>query len=447
MLKYHKFSILLVVTAIVFYGAFGYDLVRSDFFRLLSLYVALFFVSYKLIQIHKTNFWFLAGVALVFRLVFLFAIPNLSQDFYRFIWDGRLMMQGLNPYLSTPKEFISSGNYSIVSQAQQLYDGMGNLNASHFTNYPPVCQWIYAVAGLLAHKSILGSVIVMRLFLIAADFGTLYFGKKLLEKLNFSAHRIFLYILNPAIILELTGNLHFEGLMVFFLIAFLYFLFHKKWLLSAVFIGLSISVKLVPLILLPTLFNYFRKQEHLNLQKLLVFYGLTALTISVTFLPFLSGRFMENFIGSVGLWFHKFEFNASVYYVIRWLGFKFVGYNIIYFSGIVLSIITFLGVMRLSFYRKNNSLKKLITSMLWAFSLYLLLATTVHPWYLVTLLGLSIFTRYKFPLVWSLMIVLSYFAYGTDGFHENLAVVALEYIVVIGVFLYEVKAPEREFYS
>jgi hypothetical protein len=104
------------------------------------------------------------------------AIPNLSQDFYRFIWDGRMILEGFNPYLYTPESFFVNGEFPIA-QAQELYVGMGSLSASHYTNYPPLNQLCFVIAGLFASKSILGSAVALRLIIIAADFGTLHFGK------------------------------------------------------------------------------------------------------------------------------------------------------------------------------------------------------------------------------------------------------------------------------
>jgi len=76
--------------------------------------------------------------------------------------------------------------------------------------------------------------------------------------------------------------------------------------------------------------------------------------------------------------------------------------------------------------------------MLFVLSLYYFTATTVHPWYIATLLILSIFTRYKFVLVWSFVVMLSYVAYTHTNYTENLWLVALEYILVYGVFIWEV---------
>jgi len=189
-LKLNKIPVLFSVLCAFFYASFAYDLDRTDFIKLAMLYGALFFLSYKLVQICRDNFRFLVYLSVAFRLVFIFSIPNLSQDFYRFVWDGRMLLNGLNPYLFTPQSLIEMGQLPFV-QAQELYDGMGMLNASHFTNYPPIKQLVFVIAAIVSGKSILGSVIVMRLFLIAADLGTLYFGKKLLEKLQIPTNTIF----------------------------------------------------------------------------------------------------------------------------------------------------------------------------------------------------------------------------------------------------------------
>tara|TARA_R110000850_G_scaffold254614_1_gene380189 strand:+ start:75418 stop:76779 length:1362 start_codon:yes stop_codon:yes gene_type:complete len=444
-LNLYRIPLLMVAASLVFYWSFAYQLERSDFIKLFSLYAALFFIFYKLVQINAGNFKFLLWTGIALRAVFILSIPNLSQDFYRFLWDGRLLMQGINPYLSTPASFALPGMMGI-HQAQELIDGMGALNASHYSNYPPLSQGIYALAALLAGKSILGSVIVLRLVLIAADIGTVLFGKKLLEKLQLPAHHIFWFFLNPFIIIELTGNLHFEGVMVFFLVGALYFLATKKWLWSGIFLGLSVATKLLPLLFLPLLLPYFITQfptKAAALKKLIIYYITVLATVLVLFVPFLSEAFLQNFGKTLSLWFVTFEFNASVYYLIRWIGFETVGWNIIGTVGTILPVITLLFVLYLSLFRKAASIRHLATLMLFAFCFYLLLSTTVHPWYLTIPLVLSLFTRYRFLLVWSFMIVLSYTAYGPGGFQENLWLVALEYVVVIGYFVWEVGVKKR----
>lgn len=454
--KYHKIPLLFVILSSIFYVSFAYDLVRTDTTKLLLLYAALFICAFKIVKTTGFYYRLLVISAILFRLLFLFAIPNLSQDFYRFIWDGRMVLEGLNPYLYTPDSFITNGQFPIA-QAQELHSGMGALSASHFTNYPPLSQLCFLIAGIFSGKSILGAVVIMRVLIIAADFGILYFGKKLLDRLKLPSNRIFWYILNPFIIIELTGNLHFEGIMIFFLVWSLYLLHSGKWKWAALILACSISVKLIPLMFLPLFFGYFTKQkrdtlpapvlsrcERLGMQKLIVFYTIVGITTLLLFLPFFSIEIIENYSQTVGLWFGKFEFNASFYYLLREIGFAITGYNEIAIIGKVLPIIALLIILSFSFFRKNNTIPKLATSILLTFTCYLFLSTTVHPWYIATLVILCIFTNYKFPLVWSFALVLSYLAYTNTSNMENLWIIGLEYIIVFTVFIWEVFIQKRK---
>lgn len=445
-LSLYRIPILFIITCIGFYLSFTYDLARTDFIKLIGLYAALFFFSFKIIQQLKTKIWVLIALAVIFRLLLIPALPQLSQDYFRFIWDGRLLASGWNPYHYLPLQLIENPNIPFL-HAHKLFEGMGALSAGHYTSYPPLNQLLFAVAAVIAGKSILGSVIVLRILIIAADIGTLYFGRKLLRNLNLPEHRIFWYILNPFIIIELTGNLHFEGIMIFFLVLSLYLLHQKKWLWSAIVMGLSISLKLIPLLFLPILFSYFLNASRqtveattkpLGFKKLILYYLVALATLIVTFLPFVSSQLISNFAHSIGLWFQKFEFNASIYYLVRWLGFHIKGYNIIATAGRILPAVTLLIILCLSLFRKNSSTQKLISSMLFAISIYFFLATTVHPWYLATPLILSIFTNYKYIIVWTAVIMLSYSAYSNADFAENLWLVALEYCVIFGYFSWEI---------
>ncbi|KAB1067562.1 mannosyltransferase [Tamlana haliotis] len=480
--KLKKTPLRLVTLCFITYWAFAYNLVRTDYVKLIGLYAALFYLFYKLVQLLKGNTKALTYLAFAFRAIFIYAIPNLSQDFYRFIWDGRIIFEGINPYLNTVNALIAKGDVP-VAQALELQKGMGDLNASHYSNYPPLNQLCFTIAALFSSQNILGSVIVMRVLIIAADFGTLYFGRKLLEKLNLPTYHIFWYILNPFIIIELTGNLHFEGVMIFFLIWSLYLLHLKKWEWAAVMFALSISVKLMPLIFLPLFYQWFvrpststakpisietseacpnskiinadaapNKQNTFRkgLFNLIKFYSIIGLCTLLLFAPFYSSEFINNYAATVALWFQNFEFNGSLYYIARTIGYSFRGYNEIAFIGKGIAILVVLVVLVLSFFRQNKTTVQLITAMLFALSFYYFTATTVHPWYVATLLILSVFTKYKFPLVWSFMIILSYLAYlniNQADKSENLWVIALEYSVVYGVFIWElfVKTEAKKF--
>jgi hypothetical protein len=438
-IKYKKLPLVFIILSSILYLIFAYDLARTDTLKLPLLYVGLFVFAYLVIKSSGFYFRILVIASVLFRLLFLFAIPNLSQDFYRFIWDGQMILSGLNPYLSTPDYQMELGALTNFPNQLELYHGMGSLSASNYTNYPPLNQLCFVIANLFPGHSILNSIVGMRILIIGADLGTLYFGKKLLEKLNIPSGRIFWYILNPFIIIELTGNLHFEGVMVFFFVWSLYLLHCRKWLISAIILACSISIKLIPIMFLPLFFKWFKKENgKVNFKKLIKFYSVVGVTLILFFIPFFSMEFITNYSKTIGLWFGNFEFNGSIYYLAREIGYAITGYNEIAIITKIFPLISLSIILYFSFFRATHTITELATSMLLTLSCYLFLSTTVHPWYLTTLIILSIYAAYRYALIWSIVIILSYFAYADIDYTENLWVLAFEYLIVFSGFIWEV---------
>jgi len=429
-LKEHKTPILAIIASFLGYYYFGYELARGDFNSLLISYTGLFLLFLYLIK--KDLTWHsLVIITILFRLLFIIATPSLSQDFYRFIWDGRMLLNGFNPYLYLP-ELYQTSNYIIPNQATELVAGMGKLNASHYSNYLPLNQLCFTIAALFANNNILGSIVVMRALIILADIGVLFFGAKLLKALQLNPKAIFLYLLNPLIIIELTGNLHFEGIMIFFLVWSLYLLQRHKWKLAAIVLACSISLKLLPLLFLPLFFQQFK------FKRLLGFYTIVGVTSLLFFAPFISENLLTNYSKTIGLWFGTFEFNGSIYLLIREIGYFINGYNIIGSVGKITPLVVFLFILLISFFRNNTPTKQLITALLFGLSFYLFTSSTIHPWYVAMLLVLSIFTKYRFPLVWSFTIILSYSFYKNEAFINNYWLIFIEYVLVFGMMIWEI---------
>lgn len=447
-------DVLLILISIILYFVFAYYLERTAFQKLILIWFSLFGCFYVLLKNSKLSFNNLVGISILFRLIFLFSIPNLSQDYFRFIWDGRMILEGLNPYLSLPETLIQQGVYPI-NEALELYNGMGELNGSHYTNYPPLNQVCFLIAALFFNNSIFGSIVILKAIIILADVGILYFGKKLLVQLNLPAKNIFWYLLNPFIIIEMTGNIHFEPVMLFFFIWGFYKLHQQKWIFAAILIACSVSVKLIPLLFLPLFFQWFVKLPNYNkttkmlwigfkfkpkeFLKLISFYTLIIAVTILFFIPFYTSALITNYTNSVSLWFKDFEFNASFYYIFREIGYLFRGWNEIRIIGKITPILTILFLFIITFFRKNKTETQLLTAFLFGLCFYYFTATTVHPWYLATPIILAVFTKYKFPIVWSLVIILSYQAYSNTPWTENLWFVAIEYFVVFSFLIYEIK--------
>ena len=424
-----KTAVSVIGISMILYIIWAYNLARFEHDKLLLLYTVLFGGYYFIVKNQKIKESWLSYLAVLFRLLFLLASPNLSQDFYRFIWDGRLILEGLNPYLHTPNELMASSP-GLFSQMNTLYEGMGALSAKHYSNYPPIHQLPFIIAALISKHSILGSVVVLRLILISADLGILVFGKKLLKKLNKPTRTMYWFILNPLVIIELTGNLHFEGLMLCFFIMSLYFIHSKKWHMAAVVMALSIAVKLVPILSLPLFLN------KLGWKKSVRFYCIIIGVMAILFIPFFNYEFFENYSSTIGLWFSNFEFNASVYYFLKWGQAITNGLSLINSMGIIVACVVTLQTSYLLLKKKKGT-SQLLLAILWVLSGYYFISTTVHPWYIISLLLLSVFTNYKFVLVWSYTLILSYLAYNEFSVKESSSVLILVYTPVILMLAWE----------
>lgn len=429
------------------YYAFGYVLDRSQSEILLVSYAGLWLLSWPWLRItNKTqylalNSWrtdFYAG--LILRMVLLFSWPQLSQDVYRFLWDGALFAQGISPYLYTPNSLITAQEPSGIDipNAAQLLSNMGALSASNFSNYPTIKQIIFALPYWLGLTGIMAQISMLRVVIILADIGVFFIGRRLLLYRSLNPKYINWYFLNPLIILELTGNCHFEGIMALSLLTGLLMLVGKRYLLSGTLLGVGIGIKLIPLMLVPVIVAYIlREDKNSSIAKPLLYFGTGLMgTTALTFIPLLNPESLTHYTETTGLWFTKFEFNASIYYLLRWIGFQWKGYNLIAQIGPALSLITLLIILYLS-YRVWRKRADLFQVMMYSILVYLFCATTVHPWYWTTALVLSILVKSRIGLMGSLFIFLSYTAYRGDMVREQGLWLSIEYISLFAYILWE----------
>ncbi|WKN41505.1 polyprenol phosphomannose-dependent alpha 1,6 mannosyltransferase MptB [Tunicatimonas pelagia] len=406
-----------------------YSLQRYETTELLSVYTLAFiaYVGCALLTDSKRSIYLLIGVAVVGRLILLPAQPNLSDDIYRFVWDGRLLQQNVNPFAYLPSELANGKADSLgIDIDPELYASLNS--PDYYTIYPPINQAVFTLAVKLFPNSLTGSTWVIRAILLLAELGTLWLLLQLAKQYRIPPKQILWYALNPLVILEMTGNLHFEALMIFFLLGSVYLLEKQKWIASALLFALAVCTKLLPLMFLPL---YLRR---LGWQKALMFYTVVGVATLLLFLPLLSSELIAGLQGSIGLYFQKFEFNASLYYIVREIGYYRKGYNIIQTAGSQLAITAFLLII---FYTLLERKRRIIDSFGWVWLIYLLFALTVHPWYVLPLLALTVLTPYRYAVVWTYFIFLTYAGYTIDGFQENLWLVSLEYSVVLGWLGYE----------
>jgi len=463
-----KWAWLLAPLLLLAISYLGLQVGQSDFYPLIGLYTFLFLsylTIYRWAAPESLGFWW--GIGIAMRLILVFCLPLLSDDVYRFIWDGQLIIHGYNPFHYLPSTLMEEGP-AIPGLTQELYEALNSPN--YYTIYPPVAQATFAIATYLFPTSIYGAAVVMTAFLFLFELGSIWLIIQLLAHWQMPIKNSLLYALNPLIIIEVCGNLHYEGAMVFFLLLGIWLIVMGRFYSSAAILAFSVASKLLPLMFFPLWVRrlgriendgegkrsdegvkrrsggrswegYLKDQIQLlwqiDIKKNVRYFVFCFIIIAALFSPLLNGVFIQNFGNSIGLYFQKFEFNASIYYLLRWIGFQFTGYNIIATIGPCLALGTLTGIVLLFGLEQNPKWKTLPLQLLWAICLYLLFTTTVHPWYTSLPIVLCLFTRFRFPIVWSGLIYLTYINYSAEVYHENLWVVGIEYGLVAVVFLAE----------
>jgi alpha-1,6-mannosyltransferase len=409
----------------------GYFTVRTDFIRLVTLYTVLFglyiFISYA--RYFRSNVKIIIGVALLLRLALLVMRPNLTDDYFRYIWDGLLVASGHNPYLSLPSEVIASSPQNIPGISADLY---GKLNSPNFYSaYPPAAQLFFSLSARLAGGSVFGNVILMRIIVLFAEFGTMALMYRLCAIFDLPQTTVLLYAFNPLVIMELTGNLHLEAMMIFFLLLAIYLMVKRKRAFSAVSFALAAGTKLVPLIFLPFMI------KRLGAKKSLFYFLIVGAATLLLFLPFLSTKSLSNYFSSLALFLRVFQFNSAIYSIFQWIGFQNVNAGILNLAYVVLPALCFLGITLVAIKERGCGWQSLFAMMTLSLTLYLFTAANVHAWYLTPLVMLSAFTRFRYVIPWTFIVIFTYATYKTIPYSENLWLVAVEYLTVGAWIVYD----------
>lgn len=370
-------------------------------------------------------------LGILVRVIAIFSFPNLSDDIYRFVWDGMMINEGYSAFSFLPSEYPGQ----ITPFHDFLLERMNSKD--YYSVYPTILQGIFSISYFLAPSNIFVQSILLKLFVVLAELITLIYASKIFEKLGSPKERFLWYFLNPLVIIELTGNIHMEAIMISGFAVFIYYFFWgaqgpKKYILAALTLSISVGAKLITVLALP--FSWKRLKNN----NKVVFYTWITLFLVILFFPMFYSS-IRNFGTGLDLYFQKFEFNASIYYILREIGYLIKGYNLIYTIGPTLAIFAAGIIMYKAYKEDKRDLKSFSINMMQILTIYYLLSTTVHPWYLTLIVFLSIFNGQKYPVYWSFLIVLSYSKYYLDGKFYYL-LITVEYLMLFfALYLYITK--------
>lgn len=381
---------------------------RENFGFLIMGITFSFFVFGLLIWSFRSISWKeILLVSCLMRLSLIDVPVQWSDDIYRFFWDGMKVRHLESPYQMTPSEDERRTEW------EALYSQMNSV--SFFSPYPPVLQYIWALTG-----NTTGNPIFLRLLWIAVDMGCIYLLHRLLARAQRARWHVLCYAWNPLVLIEGIGQLHPEVLMLFFVLLGLW-CFENHWNFGlGLSIGLAICTKLWPVLILPLLINRMSRADWIRTSTI-------ALGVCIVlFVPLLRPSALSGMASSFLLYYQSFEFNASLYYVIKGI------YNWMVPESGGAMVSRWLGVAWLVFVARLIWGRQLTlpVALYCTFFVLALTSAVVHPWYLIPLLAYGLLANRFAILFWSPLVFMSYSHYANGQFQEEAAWIAAEYLLL-----------------
>ncbi len=420
-MSFKKFGI--AVISVLYVIAFGLlaSIARTDFYVLLVVFAGMFALYAR--GLHQWKFptigWILA-MFLAVRLPFFFHLPQLSDDYFRFLWDGLLAVEGLNPFGLKPAA-IDLSVFANPAYAQELLAGMNSRD--YPSVYPPIHQFFSWVAASLSGNSILAGVNWMRTLIVLCEL--IMMGYFLKQKSK-SGILVVAYLLNPLVVVEGVGNVHFEAALLPFLAIAVDQFANGQYLKSGLAWSGSILIKLTPLFLAPLFL--FRTTD----RRTWMFFGASLILVGGVFALISPWQILDGLSGGVGLYFKSFEFNASVYYMASLLLKWIIGYNMIHVLGPLMGLVALAAILVISWKGRHAALPEAV---LLVYLTYFLLATTVHPWYLIPVVYFALASGRYLLLIWTFSVWFSYSHY-VDPLGPKWIWILVEYgLLVMAVIL------------
>jgi alpha-1,6-mannosyltransferase len=353
--------------------------------------LALYDAQHQDRQSHPGALALIVGWALIFRISVLWVTPGfLSDDFYRYIWDGRVQQAGINPYDYPPEAselgFLRDDTiFPMINRKWAL------------TLYPPGAQLFFRLMAWLRPANL----VAMKAAILLADALSIAILLLLLRRLGIHCAKVLLYAWHPLVIVELGISGHLDGLMIpFVLLAFLWMIQSRPWRVGAS-LAMATLIKLYPAILLPVL---YRKG---GWQMPLAFFGL----MGVGYLLYLDAG--PQVIGYLPYYLVPDEFmNLSLRPILMWLAGLITENPFPYVKW--LSATLLLLVMVHCVRQTHKTPQQAVQWGVGLIALYLMVVSpSVYQWYLVWLLALVPLTQsWLTPawLFWSWSVNLDYLA-------------------------------------
>lgn len=196
--------------------------------------------------------WALAAgllAGLLARVVMVATPPVMSTDLYRYVWDGRVQAQGINPYRYIPADpalaFLRDGGTGPTAVFINI-----NRPETARTIYPPAAQLLFAAIGQIA-----SSIWTVKLTMLAMDLiaGAAAWG--LLAAAGRPAAWGLIWAWNPLAIMEFSGAGHIDAASMAASAVALLLAVRQRPGAAGAALGVAVLFKLLPAALGPAIWR------------------------------------------------------------------------------------------------------------------------------------------------------------------------------------------------
>ena len=313
---------------------------------------------------------FCLALAVIWRIVFLAASPLVSDDVYRYIWDGRVQQIGVSPYAIAPADPTGA---LFHTEATRRIDPASAVLPSV---YPPLAQRFFLLVTLVDD-----SAFAMTLAVLLCDLLVIALLWHWFTAAGRSRWWVLAYAWHPLVALEGAGGAHVDLLGALLLVAAAYALAWRRSLLAAVALAGAIAVKFLPVVLLPIFWRRIRLMDA----------AAGAAVILLLYLPFIAptGDWLP--VGSLGTYIAQWRFNGPPF---RWLE-AGIGAR----GAVVVAVAAGLGVAA---YLRRTRPTYDPAAWAWPLAATLSLMPAIYPWYLVWLVPFLVRPAASPPVIWPL---------------------------------------------
>lgn len=324
-------------------------------------------------------------------------MPPFFNDFYRYLWDGKIVANLMNPYATSPDLIANNPVTAHLSDVWYWKDLF--FKWSH-SIYGPTLMIVFGLSNLISMDSGLIMKIVFAIFAVLS----LLLISKILKGKKLPQRRILLVALSPLFLFEVFAASHVESIYAFFLLLCLYLFEKNKKVLSSVSLAFATLTKFFPLVFLP----FFVIKKHRNIFKIkkgsIKFVIIFAITIILLYLPFYLTTEPELLFKSFNTFRDKWVMSPGIFALFKnfFSILNLDGYSL---AKTVTNVTTILLIVYSYIrYKKHGDLyQSLYEVSLWL----IILSSVVFSWYVLWLVILLPFIKNPWPALTLSITILS----------------------------------------